>query len=355
VVVPTPRGVGFLVVAAALAAVMVWSGTPQLAPALSGSVAAVVLGWGEARRAARRARASLGVGVGLSAVSVPVGTPVTLEMAVSNRSHRPAPALGVELPPATWPRGQAGPGPRPRRWRAPRRLALVPGPPPGGTSVVTSPVPSGERGVLVLPRRRMWVSDTLGLWAAAGPVVPGATLVVYPPPATPWGRRGAGGRPGAIDGGVTDYGGRQGAGELVGVRAYAPGDRLSLLDWRSTGRAGQWQVRHFGPEWAERWRFVVDDRPSVHRRADFERLVAAVHGVLEQCWQRGGTAELSTASGRRLELAPTTASLERARAFLAGLLPQDSAEGVPLDAGTVLTTATGARSIPEGVDRLVVP
>jgi hypothetical protein len=96
----------------------------------------------------------------------------------------------------------------------------------------------------------------------------------------------------------------------------------------------------------------------VHRKADFEQMLSTAEGLVDLCRREGRTMELRTFSGLSARLAPAPLALEEAHVLLAGLLPRatgtrSTATGVG-GGDTVLTTATGARSLPPGVERIVV-
>jgi uncharacterized protein (DUF58 family) len=146
--------------------------------------------------------------------------------------------------------------------------------------------------------------------------------------------------------------GRDGPGEIVGLRPYVPGDRLSLLHWPARARYGSWFVRQFSPEVGAQARLVVDDRVGVHRQADFEYMLCTAQGLIEGCRQRGQTVEVRTLSGMSARSVPLT--FEGAEALLAMLLPRAAAVNFNGLVGTVVTTATGARTLPGGIGRIVV-
>jgi uncharacterized protein (DUF58 family) len=231
----------------------------------------------------------------------------------------------------------------------------LPAPGPRSSALSTSPAPSARRGVFVLPALDSWVLDAFGLWGAPGPTVPAASVVVHPEPDpdAAW-TADPGGDPGHGTTTAAPAHGRDGPGELVGLRPYAAGDRLSLLHWPARARYGAWFVRQFAPELGAQWRLVLDDRAGVHRQADFERMLSTAEGLIELCWQAGRSIELRTLSGMSSTVAPAPQALEQAQVLLATVLPRK--RGVDIDAaeGTVLTTATGARSLPDLVDRIVV-
>jgi uncharacterized protein (DUF58 family) len=183
---------------------------------------------------------------------------------------------------------------------------------------------------------------------------PDLTVAVHPVATVP---RVAPGRPNLVgpDGdGVADRPTRGQGVELVGVRPYVSGDRLSLVHWRSSVGPLPLLVRELGSESARPVRVVVDDRPGVHRRAAFEHAVDAVTAAV---FDRPATApplELwSLASGRCVLAGPGVPSAELLR-WLAALEPHrvrhgrtsSGQTGVAVGPGdVVITTSTGSTSL----------
>jgi len=76
--------------------------------------------------------------------------------------------------------------------------------------------------------------------------------------------------------------------------------------------------------------------------------------LIELCGQAGRSIELCTLSGMSSTVAPAPMALEQAQVLLATLLPRPRAADIDAAEGTVLTTVTGARTLPDLVDRIVV-
>jgi uncharacterized protein (DUF58 family) len=142
--------------------------------------------------------------------------------------------------------------------------------------------------------------------------------------------------------------------ELVGVRPYVAGDRLSLVHWRSSVGPHPLLVREMGSESAQPLRVVVDDRAGVHRRAAFEHAVDLVAAVVIDRPATAPPLELcSLASGHSLLPAPGVPSAELLR-WLAALEPRRTRRGrnatvhvgMTVDPGDiVITTSTGSTSL----------
>lgn len=361
------------------------TGTPQLVPLVVGmAVALVAAPYVAARRGAAAAR---GLVLHLHALPpvVEVGGRSHLQLSITNTTDARGAALALSPPgdrwerwEGWWPEGadlaaaQAASAltPRGHSWLAPPGRFLLPPAGPRATVTVTLPVPTDQRDVLLLPPQATWVTDPFGLFAANGPPAPPVAVVVHPPadPAAAWPDP----RPGAADteqrapavaAGAAPARHRSDQGELVGIRPYVPGDRLSLLHWPSRLRYGQWLVREFGPEQHPATHVALDDRTGVHRRADFDALLSAALGLVASALTDGRPVELVTLSGRRVPLAPDLdpagggpgTGLHRARLELAALQPTAD----PLDLATaaalvpaaavVVTTVTGAAYLPSAV------
>lgn len=368
---PTRRGLGVLAVLAGLVALTLATDTSELVPLAVGIGLPLVLAPLAASWKARRARRGVAVAALTSPPMGPVGGEISLQIRVTNRTSRPMPALSMASPARRWRpwRGDAGmvvgpssvtrpvvtraPGGLPAGLVVPAGLVTLAGPDPLSTEVQTSPVPTGRRGVFILPPSPSWVLDAFGLFGAAGPTIPIVTVVLHPesggqaawPPRT--GNESGHGSTMAVPGG-------DGPGELVGIRPYVAGDRLSLLHWPARARYGSWFVRQFAPELAPQSSLILDDRAGVHRQADFELMLSAAQGLIEGCRQSGRTIELRTLSGRSTRLPPLPLAFEGAEVFLATLLPRATAVEFTASVGTVLTTTTGARTLPDVVDRIVV-
>jgi uncharacterized protein (DUF58 family) len=363
---PTRRGAGVIVVLTAMVVLVVGTGTGELLPLTVAIGVPVVAAPISAFLRARRARARLSVTAAASPAMSVVGGEVSLGIDVTNRTSRRAPALAIADPTANWRRRPPGPAPasvalRPwRPWVLPAGLTSLGACPPGRVVTFTVAVPSRRRGAFVLRLDHVWVLDGLGLFGAPGPVVAPATAVFYPSADLDghwptWRRK----EPMSQSAGSASNLGRDGTGDLMGIRPYMAGDRLSLLHWPARARTGAWFVRQFAPELGAAWRLVLDDRAGVHRQADFEAMVARAHAMVLELWDEGRTVELCTMSGTSRLVSPVPAGLEEARLLLATVLPKDGAARPPVSesgggSGTVITTGTAARSLPDDVERIVV-
>jgi Protein of unknown function DUF58 len=362
---PTRRGLGVLSVLVGLVVLAIVNDTPELVPLIVAVGLPSVVAPVSAAVRGRRARTGLVVSTLVSPPMSAVGGDVTLEIRVTNRTSRPAPVVSITPTPAQWhprrPGSLTGPSAAgttstpPPALIVPRRLVTLPAPGPRSSAAVTSPVPSGRRGVFTLAPPRGWVLDPFGLWAAPGPAVATATVVLHPEPdpSAQWPTPTGTPLPEGTNV-VIGAPGREGPGELVGLRPYQAGDRLSLVHWSSRARYGTWFVRQFAPDVGSEPRLILDDRAGVHRQSEFEEMLCTAESLVELCWRDGRTIELRTLSGSSTRLSPVPLALEQAQVLLATVLPRMTTTVPDAGGGPVLTTVTGARTLPDRVDRIVV-
>ena len=158
--------------------------------------------------------------------------------------------------------------------------------------------------------------------------------------------------------GVTAVGGGDWGGDFAELRPYRVGDRLSSIHWQSLARYGVALVRQFDPEASGLVRIVVDDRAGAHHRHTYEDALSTTLALIEAAVHAGLPVELSTFSGRRATVAPTPEGLAGVLELLATMGPRPSSEWSHLDllvsefgGFTIVTTATGAPRLPEGLRR----
>jgi len=333
---------------------------------------------------ARSRAAAVAAGARLSVhqlpAMVPVGDAASVELVVRQHGARPTPGFAVDRPERRWRRvaGLAALRQAERRPPLPRlapaRRDLVEFPPlaPGASARVLRPTPTGRRGLFVLDLVTTWVHDPFGLVGVPVAVTGPAFAVVHPPQAEPTAVPAVGGldplaESELADERITPYGG--GLGELSGLRPYVPGDRLHLLHWPALARYGELLVREFDPAAGTVVRVLLDDRPGVHRRREFDGALSLTYGLAVAAVASGLPCEVVTLSGERTVVAPTAAGLAALVPVLAAAQPR-AARGrsgrattlSPTVAGgppgvTLVTTSDAARSLPEGLvrrSRLVV-
>jgi uncharacterized protein (DUF58 family) len=155
--------------------------------------------------------------------------------------------------------------------------------------------------------------------------------------------------------------------DVLGVRPYQQGDRLSSVHWRSLAGTGPLLVRELGDEFVRPVQVVIDDRAWVHRRSSFERAVELLTGAMANWPQMAQPIDLrSLTSGHVVSVSSgLTPTLLR---WLAVLEPQQTDRPIPnaersvLQVGsgdTVFTTATASGSLgslrERGVRLVVAP
>jgi len=231
-------------------------------------------------------------------------------------------------------------------------------------------VPTDIRGILGLPRLRLWVGDPLGLFAWAGPEQGSTTIVVHPSPVgfdqvIPT-LVGVPGIDGAAGGLPAPRATEDGPGDLAGIRPYRAGDRLHLIHWPSLVGPGDIMVREFAPDSDQVVQIVVDDRPGTHRRQAFDHALAVTFALIARSHAEGHATDLLTLSGYRARIAPSPTGMAALLPMLATLNPRrdgDTPTGptggwVRWDATwqfgrcLVVTTETAAPSLPPAVTLL---
>jgi len=365
---PTARGMGVLLACLGLLALVLATGTEELLPIVVALTALMLVAPAWASVRATRANRRVVIGVEATPMVVPTGTPALLQVTLAERGAQACPSLSIEAPTNRWVRRtpeHRGTTPEPARSPsrarrvlatafAPAPLVGLPVPTRGSTATYTSPIPTARRGVFMLPAASTWVCDPLRLCAAPGPKIPPVTVVVHPraDAHATWPIADSGAPFGASDRAGAE--GRGGAGDLVGIRPYVTGDRLSLLHWPARARYGAWFVRQFAPEDGAMFRLVIDDRAGVHRRKDFEALLSSVQGLIDAAYSEDRPLELCTLSGRSTHFSGERRSYEEVIGFLASLRPRTGAQTTASSEDVVLTTVTGARTLPSSSVALAV-
>ena len=237
----------------------------------------------------------------------------------------------------------------------------------GRTPLPGLPVPTTRRGIFECRGVTLWLNDPLGMLGARLAVFSNLTVVVHPVAAT--------GSEVSTDPAFRQRDGRDvvevttkaGGVDVLGVRPYQQGDRLSSVHWRSLAGTGPLLVRELGDELVRPVQVVIDDRAWVHRRSSFERAVDLLTGALANWPQMAQPIDLrSLTSGHVVSVSSgLTPTLLR---WLAVLEPRQSDSPIPnaersvLQVGsgdTVFTTATASGSLgslrERGVRLVVAP
>lgn len=105
--------------------------------------------------------------------------------------------------------------------------------PAGAQQLVSIAIPARRRGLMPVPRLRLWTEFPLGLWRAWAYWQPAIDVLVYPTPETP-------AAPLPQSSAVAGEGLGLGRGEddVAAVRPYRPGDSPRRVAWRAMARAG---------------------------------------------------------------------------------------------------------------------
>ncbi len=333
---PTARGAG---VAAAGAALLLLGALTRT----NGPYALAALAWVPLLAAPLvalvRARSCRPLSLHVRAVPplVPVGSPVSIEVVASNRGSRDTPTVGIE-----WRRSMH------RRLLAPTAASLrpFPGLAPAESKTTVATRRMRRRGRFDVGSGRVWVGDHFGLCATTVATLPAVTVLVHPVPVA------ASLDAAAVARGTDELSqhtarARPDDGELIGLRLYVPGDRLHLVHWPTMRRSDGPYVKEFGAEARGVVRIVVDDRPGTHRRQPFEAMLGMTVSLLSEASARRLSVELATMSGFTRTVTPDADGTAEALSVLSTMRPSRRIKG-GLDAApcTVVTTATGARTLP---------
>jgi Protein of unknown function DUF58 len=281
-------------------------------------------------------------------------------------------SIGIDPSSARWSRGQRA-HPAPSRIRthlmapASRHKVLVSKTNMGRIPLPELPVPTARRGIYECRGVTLWLNDPLGMFGARLVVFSDLIIVVHPVA--------LGGAEVETDPVLRQRHGREaaeattkrGGVDVLGVRPYEQGDRVSLVHWRSLAGTGPLLVRELGDELVRPVQVVIDDRAWVHRRSSFETAVDLLTGAVANWPRMAQPIEVrSLTSGHVVSvsggLTPTLLS------WLAALEPRQSDAPIANAArsvveigpgDTVFTTVTAARSLgslrERGVRMVVAP
>jgi uncharacterized protein (DUF58 family) len=287
----------------------------------------------------------------------PKGMPVQLDVVVSDLAGW---GCSVVMDPSSahWSRGRRMYPDRERRSikiiaPAARHRVPVRAENAGTSQLAEFPVPTSRRGIYECRGVTLWLSDPLGLFGVRLATFSELAVVVHPVTfggadlrLEPLLRE----RDDANAGGVETKGGGV---DLLGVRPYQRGDRLSSVHWRSLAGTAPLLVRELGEELERPVRLFIDDRVWVHRRPAFERAVDLLTGAVATWPHTAQPIELRSLSSGRA--APVVGGLTPALLeWLAVLEPRESGSRNPEAArslgeigpgDTVFTTVTASRSL----------
>lgn len=177
-------------------------------------------------------------------------------------------------------------------------------------------------------------SFPLGLWRAERVFRDSLPMAVYPRPATPRALEDAQDAA-PHDAEEEESARRDWAGDFHGIRAFQPGDRLKLIHWPATARAGRLMVRQFDRRLPEKYSLFFhslrpDGAPQVSPDA-FESALELLCGLLLHCRDRGIPLQLTASFNQwRTLQVPLGASLDPALALLASARRQPDSDADPL-------------------------
>jgi hypothetical protein len=282
-----------------------------------------------------------------------VGCLLCVDRSAFRRHRGPMDSMSDRYPPR---RHYVAPPPR-------DRFHLVAGEPvePDGPSqrqifsTLVMGVPTGQRGILVSAGAGLWLYDPLGLIGVPLGILPVPSVVVHPVSSRPsQGERPHQIRPALHQGTGSSMPTQSAGNDLIGLRPYQPGDRLSSVHWRAVVGSSPPLVREFGGTPGTPHRLILDDRAGVHRRAAFEAALDALVTELLRPSSVAPVIELrSLASGDALSVVTGSPSPSLLR-WLAVVEPRHAVSrhvvapprSRELGAGDVIiTTSTGAGSL----------
>lgn len=215
----------------------------------------------------------------------------------------------------------------------------------GGTATREFHTRMLRRGVSHRVRAVLSSGFPLGLWRTTREIRDRFSMTIFPRPVTP--RELEEAQDAALlDVDEAESVRRDWTGDFHGVRPFQPGDRLKLIHWPGTARAGQLMVRQFDRRLPEKYTIIFH---SVHpgRRAGeaardgFESALELLSGLLLHCRERAIPSEIIASFNEwRPFPAPHPAAPEEALAMLAAArhAPENSPAGLlqalaPLQAG----------------------
>lgn len=105
--------------------------------------------------------------------------------------------------------------------------------PGGAQQLVSIAIPAKRRGLMPVPRLRLWTEFPLGLWRAWAYWQPAIDVLVYPTPETP-----AAPLPQASAVAGEGLGLGRGEDDVAAVRPYRPGDSPRRIAWKAMARTG---------------------------------------------------------------------------------------------------------------------
>ena len=178
-----------------------------------------------------------------------------------------------------------------------------------------------RRGPRHRARAILTSSFPLGLWHASQELRDTLDMMVYPRPVPPRSLEDAQDSA-LLDAEEEESNRRDWSGDFHGIRAFQPGDRLKLIHWPATARAGRMMVRLFDQRLPEKYSIVFHSiRPGQETSGPdaFESSLELLSGMLVHCRDHAIPLSLTASFDRwRTMQIPTAAFLEPALERLAG-------------------------------------
>ena len=222
------------------------------------------------------------------------------------RTHPPAAFAGQLFPYALTVKGSSS-----RTSRAVEVEDSISGPAERGLDA--SHIPAGGQSVRAFPTRVLrratrhrakailtsWFP--LGLWKSTRELRDGIDMAIYPRPVTPRVLEEAQDAA-LLDAEEEESTRRDWSGDFHGIRPFQPGDRLKLIHWPATARAGRMMVRQFDRRLPEKYSIVFHSiRPGSETGSaqdTFESAMELLCGLLIHCRDRAIPLELTASFDR---------------------------------------------------------
>jgi len=218
--------------------------------------------------------------------------------------------------------------------------------PPGGMAPRAFETRLLRRGVRHGARARLLSRFPLGLWEAEQELRDRVDMIVYPRPVPPRSLYDAQDAA-LLDAEEEESTRRDWSGDFHGIRPFQPGDRMKLIHWPATARAGRMMVRQFDRRLPEKYCVVfhsIRPGPDPGSAPDgFESALELLCGLLQHCRDQGIPLDLTLSSERwRTWPVPNPALLEPVLECLAATRRAPERDAGPL-LQALSTTEPGAR------------
>ena len=203
-----------------------------------------------------------------------------------------------------------------------------------------------RRGLRHRARATLTSSFPLGLWRSQRELRDTMDMVIYPRPVPPRSLEDAQDAA-LLDAEEAESTRRDWSGDLHGIRPFQPGDRLKLIHWPATARAGRMMVRQFDRRLPEKYSIVfhsIRPGPDPGSGPDaFESALELLCGLLVHCREQAIPLDLTASFDRwRTMAVPNPAVLDPALGCLAGARRQPERDIAPL-LHAISRTEPGAR------------